>query len=165
MNINIRTLVTNGVLAALYIAATALVAPIAFSNIQFRLSEIFNHLIVFDKRYFWGIAIGVFFANLFMSTLGAYELLGLSQTIISLLITMGFGVFIKNKLVLMVINTVVFTCNMWIIALMLNLAIEVPFFITWMTTAAGELIVMSIGIAVIWALHQRLRFDRLFDYK
>src|SRR5690625_6782209 len=91
MKRDIRTLAINGVLAALYIAVTALIAPFGFTNIQFRVSEIFNHLIVFNKKYFWGIIVGVFLSNLFMSTLGVYEVLGLSQSIISLLITMWIG--------------------------------------------------------------------------
>lgn len=160
---NNKTLVTNGVLAALYIAVTALIAPFGFTNIQFRVSEIFNHLIVFNRKYFWGIVVGVFIANLFMSTLGAYELLGLSQTIISLLITIGFGIFIKNKWVLMGINTIVFTFNMYIVAFMLKLALGLPFLITWATTAAGEFTVMAIGIPIIYALNKRINFKKLID--
>src|SRR5690625_829399 len=147
---NIRPLVTNGILAALYIAVTALIAPFGFTNIQFRVSEIFNHLIVFNKRYFWGIVVGVFLSNLFMSTLGIYELFGLSQSVISLVITIMIGRFIKNKLILMGINTLVFTFNMYIVALMLKLALEVPFFITWLTTAIGEFTVMAVGIPIIY---------------
>lgn len=160
---NNKTLITNGVLAALYIAVTALIAPFGFTNIQFRVSEIFNHLIVFNRKYFWGIVVGVFIANLFMSTLGAYELLGLSQTIISLLITIGFGIFIKNKWVLMGINTIVFTFNMYIVAFMLKLALGLPFLITWATTAAGEFTVMAIGIPIIYALNKRINFKKLID--
>lgn len=160
---NNKTLVTNGVLAALYIAVTALIAPFGFTNIQFRVSEIFNHLIVFNRKYFWGIVVGVFIANLFMSTLGAYELLGLSQTIISLLITIGFGIFIKNKWVLMGINTIVFTFNMYIVAFMLKLALGLPFLITWATTAAGEFTVMAIGIPIIYALTKRINFKKLIN--
>src|SRR5690625_310973 len=98
MNKKLRTLVTNGVLAALYIAVTALIAPFGFSNIQFRVSEIFNHLIVFNRKFFWGILIGVFISNLLMSSLGAYEILGLTQSIVSLLITLMLSRFISNKI-------------------------------------------------------------------
>lgn len=163
MKMNVNTIVTNGVLAALYIAVTALIMPFGFTNIQFRVSEIFNHLIVFDKKYFWGIMIGVFLANLFMSTLGAYELLGLSQTMISLLITIAFGTIIKSKLILMGINTLVFTFNMYIVAFMLKLALGLPFLITWVTTAIGEFTVMAVGIPIIYAIHKRLQFDKIMS--
>lgn len=163
MKVNIKMLVTNGVLAALYIAVTALIMPFGFSNIQFRISEIFNHLIVFNKKYFWGILIGVFLANLFMSTLGAYEFFGLAHTTISLLITIGFGMFIKNKLVLMVINALVFSFNMYIVAFMLKLAIGLPFLITWALTSIEELTVMLIGIPIVFVINKRIKIDTLID--
>src|SRR5699024_7061103 len=68
-----KTLVVNGLLASLYIAVSLAIQPIAFSNIQFRLPEIFNHLVVFNKKYFFGIVLGVFLTNLF-SPLGIYDL-------------------------------------------------------------------------------------------
>src|SRR5690625_1400543 len=161
MRSNIMTLAVNGVLAALYIAVTALIAPFGFTNIQFRVSEIFNHLIVFHRKYFWGIIIVVFLSNLFMSTLGIYEVFGLSQSIISLLLTMFIGRYVKNKLILMGINTLIFTFNMYLVAFMLKLALGLPFFITWLTTAIGEFIVMAIGIPVIYYLNKRINFSRL----
>jgi len=158
---NIRTLVTNGVLAALYIAVTAIIAPFGFTNIQFRVSEMFNHLIVFNRKYFWGIIIGVFISNLLMSTLGAFEVLGLMQSVISLTMTLGVSYFIKNKLVLMGINTLIFTFNMYIVAFMLKLALGLPFLFTWLTTAIGEFIVMAVGIPLIYFLNKRINFSKL----
>src|SRR5690625_5050140 len=122
---NIRTIVVNALLAGIYIAMTAFVLPISFYQLQFRISEILNHLVVFDRRYFFGIVVGVFLTNLFFSPLGAYEFIfGLSHTAISLAITIYLGRFIKNKLVLMGINTVVFSFNIFLIAYMLKLAGE-----------------------------------------
>ncbi len=58
---NIRTLVGNGILAALYIAVSMLIQPFGFTNVQFRISEMFNHLVVFNKKAIYGIVLGVFF--------------------------------------------------------------------------------------------------------
>ena len=52
---NIRTLVGNGILAALYIAVSMLIQPFGFTNVQFRISEMFNHLVVFNKKAIYGI--------------------------------------------------------------------------------------------------------------
>ena len=71
---NIRTLAVNGVLAALYIAVTMIIQPFASRISNFDVPEMFNHLIVFNKKYFIGIVIGVFFSNLFFSSLGVYDL-------------------------------------------------------------------------------------------
>ncbi len=161
MKMNIRTLVTSGVLAAMYIAVTALIAPIGFAAIQFRLSEIFNHLVIFNKRYFWGIITGVFISNLIMSSLGVLEIFGLAQSTISLLIIIGLSHFIENKMTLMIINTCVFSFNMFFIAIMLNIGIGAPFLATWATTAIGEFIVMVIGIPIILLLARRIPFSKM----
>lgn len=57
---NIRTLVGNGILAALYIAVSMLIQPFGFTSVQFRISEMFNHLVVFNKKAIYGIVLGVF---------------------------------------------------------------------------------------------------------
>lgn len=156
----VKTMVANALIAALYIAVSILVQPIAFSSIQFRIPEMFNHLVVFNKKYFFGIVVGVLITNLF-SPLGMYDLVfGLAHSIISLLIVIFLARFIKNSWVLMSVNTLVFTFNMFIVAFELHLAFELPFFITWLTTAAGEFAVMAVGIPVMQALNQRLHFKR-----
>ncbi|MGM8211212.1 QueT transporter family protein [Virgibacillus sp. W0430] len=161
---NSRTLVVNALIGALYVVVTWLIAPFGFTHIQFRISELFNHLVVFDKKYFFGIVLGVFFANLFFSPMVAYDLLfGLSHTIFSLLITIFAARFITNKIALMGINTIVFSFNMYIIALMLKLVLEIDlsFLFIWLTTAAGEFIVMTIAIPIVYALNKRLKFNQL----
>jgi|SRR5699024_9254436 len=162
---NIRTVVINALLAGVYIALTALVLPISFYQFQFRISEILNHLVVFDKRFFFGIAIGVFLTNLFFSPLGAYEFIfGLSHTVISLGITIFLGRYIKNKLVLMGINSIVFSFNMFLIAYMLKLAGEMGdqvFTALWLFLSSEELIVMAVGMFVMYAIHKRIKLDEI----
>ncbi|MFP3847093.1 QueT transporter family protein, partial [Priestia filamentosa] len=94
---NIRTISINALVAALYIAVSLLIQPFGFTNIQFRLSEMFNHLVVFNKKFIFGIVIGVFLTNLLFSPLGAYDLVfGVLQSLIALLVTIGVGRYIKN---------------------------------------------------------------------
>lgn len=160
----VRTLVINGLVAALYIAVSALIKPFGFTNIQFRLSELFNHLIVFDKKYFTGIVLGVLITNLLMSPLGFYEIpFGVGMTVVSLVASMGIGKIVKNKWIHMAINTIIFSFNMFFIAWMLNLALELPFFLTWATSAISELIVMAIGMPIIHFLNKRLKFDQVMQ--
>ncbi len=47
---NVRTMATNGLIAAVYIAVTAFIQPFGFTNIQFRVSEMLNHLVVFPPN-------------------------------------------------------------------------------------------------------------------
>ncbi|WP_088041142.1 QueT transporter family protein [Bacillus sp. EAC] len=158
----LKTIAVNGVFAALYIAVTYFIQPFGFSNIQFRLSEMFNHLVVFNKKYIFGIVLGVFLANLFFSPMVAYDLIfGVGQTIISLLITIVTTKFIKAIIPRMIINTIVFTISMFLIAIELKLAFGLPFPITYLTTAIGEFLVMTIGIPLMYYLNKRIKFDKL----
>ena len=116
----INTLVVNAVVAALYFVVTLVVASFGFLNIQFRLSELFNHLIVFNKKYFFGIVLGVLISNIILSPTKADVVFGVLHTAVSLGITLFFARFIKNKITLMLINTTVFSFNMFIIAYMLK---------------------------------------------
>ena len=157
----IRTMATSGIIAALYVAVSLLIAPLAFSNIQFRISEMFNHLIVFDKKYFFGIIIGVFIANLF-SPLGVIDLVfGVGMSAISLAITIFSAKFIKGIVQRMAFNTIVFAFFAFLIAIELNIVFQLPFLIGWLTVALGEIVVMSIGIPVIIALNKRLNFKEI----
>lgn len=47
-----KILTVNAIIAALYVVLGMIVAPIGFMALQFRIPEIFNHLIVFNKKYF-----------------------------------------------------------------------------------------------------------------
>ena len=113
---NVKTMATSGIIAALYVAVSMLVAPFGFTNVQFRISEMFNHLIVFNKKFFFGIVLGVFVTNLF-SPLGMYDLFfGVGQSILALSITIFSSKFISGMFKRMVVNTAVFTFTMFIIA-------------------------------------------------
>src|SRR5699024_5627295 len=99
----IKTLVINALVAAMYMVVTALVAPFGFANIQFRLSELFNHLIVLNKKYFFGIVIGVLLANFFFAPMKQDMIFGVLHTVLSLGITLFFCRFIKSQTILMFI--------------------------------------------------------------
>ncbi|KXH83806.1 QueT transporter family protein [Sporosarcina sp. HYO08] len=157
----IKTMATSGIIAALYVAVSMLVAPFGFTNIQFRVSEMFNHLVVFNKKFFFGIVLGVFVTNLF-SPLGLYDLFfGVGQSILALSITIFSRKFIAGHLKRLIFNTLVFTFTMFIIAFELNLALELPFLFTWLTVAVGEFVVMAVGIPIMLKLNEKLKFEKM----
>ncbi|MGJ3204701.1 QueT transporter family protein [Geobacillus thermoleovorans] len=154
---NIRIIAANGLIAAVYIAVTALIQPFGFTNIQFRVSELLNHLVVFRQTYAIGIVLGVFFANLFFSPIVAYDLVfGVGQSVLALLITIVSMRYIKNVWARMAVNTLSFTVTMGLIALELKLALGFPFWLTWLTTAIGEFVVMALGAPIMYAVGRRL---------
>lgn len=157
----VKTMATSGIIAALYVAVSMLVAPFGFTNIQFRISEMFNHLVVFNKKFIFGIVLGVFVTNLF-SPLGLYDLFfGVAQSILALSITIFSRKFISGHLKRLIFNTLVFTFTMFIIAFELNLALELPFLFTWLTVAIGEFVVMAVGIPIMLKLNEKLKFEKM----
>ena len=158
----VRTIAVNGVLAALYIAVSMLIQPFGFTNIQFRVSEMFNQLVVFNKKYVYGIVLGVFLTNLLFSPMVPYDLIfGVGQSIIALSITIFSTRFIKGIWARMIFNSIVFTFTMFLIAWELNLALHLPFLLTWLTTAIGEFVVMIVGAPVMYYLNKRIKFKEL----
>lgn len=158
----VKTMATSGIIAALYVAVTFLIAPFGFTNIQFRLSEMFNHLVVFNKKYIIGIVLGVFVANLLFSELGPIDLVfGVGQSVLALSITIFSTKFIKGIYKRMLFNTAIFTFTMFLIAWELNIVLKLPFLLTWFFVSAGEFAVMMIGIPVMIALNKRLHLDKL----
>lgn len=158
---NVKFLATSGILAAVYIAVTMLIAPFGFTEVQFRISEILNHLVAFNPRFAVGIILGVFISNLF-SPLGVYDLVfGVGHSIITLGLFIVICKFVKNTVARLIINTLLFTCTMFIIAFELNLALELPFLWTWLTVAAGELVVLAVGAPIMYVLNKRLDFKKL----
>jgi len=104
----------------------------------------------------------VFLTNLLFSPMVAYDLVfGVGQSVISLLVTILSAKYIKSIIGRMIVNTVLFTFTMFLIAIELNLAFQLPFWFTWLTTAAGEFIVMAIGIPVMLAIHKRVNLEKL----
>ncbi|WP_010631672.1 QueT transporter family protein [Sporolactobacillus vineae] len=160
----LKLIAANAIVAAIYVVLTLIVQPIAFYALQFRISEMLNHLVVFNKKYFFGIVCGVFIANLF-SPLMAFDLVfGTGQSILSLLITIICTKLVKSIKWRMVINVASFTFMMWIIALELQLAGiagKVPFMVNWLTIAAGEFIVLVIGALIFYAVNKRINLAKL----
>ena len=62
---NAQSLVKAGLVAALYIVLTLLVAPVAFGPVQFRISEGLNYLGLYNRRYIYAVTAGVFLVNYF----------------------------------------------------------------------------------------------------
>ncbi len=158
----IRFLATSAIIAALYIAITMLFSVISFGQVQFRIAEIFNHLIAFNPRYMVGVVLGVFISNALFSTIGMPDLIfGVGHTVITLGIFIVICKFVKNVWARLIINTFLFTFTMFIIAFELNLVLEFPFWETWLVCAIGEFIVLAIGAPIMYLLNSRLNFKKL----
>lgn len=160
----IRNLAINAVVAALYVAITSLLAFMSFGAIQFRVAEMLNHLAVFNKKYIMGIVGGVFISNLFFSTMVVYDLVfGVAHSLLSLLIMSGITRKITNNWMKMSVNTIMFTIGSALIAWELNLALQLPFWLSYFTVAIGEFVVMSIGMPIMIYIDKKIHFSKRIE--
>lgn len=158
---SVRTLTANAVIMAIYVVL-CFVLPYQSGAIQFRLSESLNHLVVFNRKFIWGVFGGVVIYNLFFGNGPLDVLFGGGQTLLALAATIWVGKFVENKLVLMICNIFFFTISMCLIAWMLQLTLDLPFWPTYATTALSELIIMTISAPVMFAVDKVVHFkDRI----
>lgn len=160
-NTKTKNLVLNGIVAALYLALSILVSPIAQGAFQFRISESLNHLVVFNRKLMWGILGGVLIYNSLFSEFGILDVLfGGGQTLLALSLSAVVGKYVANVKIRLALNTLFFTVSMALIAWMLHIAIALPFWVTYGTTAFSEFIVMAISAPVMYGINKKIDLSR-----
>ncbi|NQG96940.1 queuosine transporter QueT [Streptococcus suis] len=150
--------------AAIYVALT-LTPPlnaISFGAIQFRLSEMLNFLAFYNRKYIIAVTIGCMISNLI--GFGVIDLFvgGLSTLAFVSLGVILFEKYKNDYLFGGLFNkaffyfSFFFAATMFTIALELKVLYDLPFFLTWLTTAVGELVSLLVGSLVIERVAKRL---------
>ena len=148
-----ETIVKVAVVAALYVVLTISIAPIAYRDIQFRISEILVLLCFYRRDYIYSLIIGCFIAN-FFSPIPMDIFFGTLHTAIS--------VFLISRIKNLFIASLIPTLLMPIIAFELYLFLELPFWISLLTTMISEFIVLSIiGYSIFKILEKNSGFMEL----
>lgn len=159
-NNQLRVLTANAIIMALYLALTILVYPVASGPIQFRVSESLNHLVVFNRRLMWGIVGGVIVYNAIFG-MGVLDVVfGGGQTLLALGLSAFLYPKIKSVKTRLALNVVFFTVSMVLIALMLKITADLPFWPTYGWTALSELIIMSISAPIMYGIDQKIDFQK-----
>src|SRR5690625_1519521 len=115
MKLSIRQLTLNAMIAAIYVVITVFLP--SYGPLQLRLTEMFAHLPMFNKKYSVGLILGVAIANI-RSEFGIYDVFfGTLHTALSLLIVFFIVKKSDGLLKKMIINTAVFTGMSFILAL------------------------------------------------
>lgn len=134
---SVKQITVAGITAAAYFVVTMLIAPLAFGDVQFRISEVLNLLAFVNPVYAVGVTLGCFISNLTMSPYG--------------LIDIFFGTLHTGLSVLMISKTKsLFLATLWPTALSLIIAAEIafmaelPFFLTAASVMAGEFAVVTV---------------------
>ena len=160
--INIKQMAIYSIVAALYVALTLTLSPIAFSAIQFRFAEALILLCFFNKKYSIPLILGCFISNL-ASPLGWPDIVfGTLATILAVI-----GVMYSKNIVVASIFPVV--CNAVIVGLELTFVFNGSF--DWLLfgtnaicVAIGEIVTVSIlGVMLFAILRRNEKFMELID--
>jgi len=153
-------LVKTALVAAIYVAITLIISPIAYGNIQFRLSEILVLLSFADPLYILGLTLGCFVAN-FNSPLGPIDVgLGTFATFLSVSSIYFTSKYMKNgKMSLFIASLWPTIFNGIIVGWELNFMFSLPLTLSILQVALGEFVVVSIiGVPVMSKLFKKYSF-------
>lgn len=159
----VRDFVQVALIAALYIVLT--ITPplnaISYGAYQFRISEMLNFTAFYNRKYIVGLTLGCMISNFY--SFGLVDVLvGGGSTLV--FVTLGvilFDRYKKDYLFNGLFNKAFFYFSFFFAASMVTVAIELyffgsPFWLTWFTTAVGELASLLIGALIMDKLGKRI---------
>ncbi|SKB02146.1 QueT transporter family protein [Sporosarcina newyorkensis] len=156
----VSELTKTALVAALYVTVTVMFSVISFGAVQLRLSEMFNYLALYNKRYVVAVTLGVMFAN-FMSPTWLLDVpVGTIATFLALLLCRVVTKNIQNDVLKMVITAIIFALSMFTIAGQLTIILGLPFWATWVTVGIGELLSMTVGGMIIYTLNKKIDLSK-----
>ena len=144
-----RSICISAVIAALYAALTLLLAPISYGDWQCRVSEALTMLPILMPQAIPGLFVGCILANLLGPSAGITDIV--FGSLATLIAAIGTWYFCKNKWLAAACPVI---ANGVIVGLVLSLSFNLPFLLTAVQVAAGELLAVIIGLGLIKALER-----------
>ncbi len=159
-NSKLINLTKGAAIAALYAVITLIIAPFGYGAIQVRLSEMLTNLAAFNKRYIWALTIGCVIANLW-SPMGIIDIVfGSLSTLVATTLTYLIAKHYHRLVAKLAVAPIINTLMMWTIALELHITNHLPFLITYLTTALGEFISVTLGSVVFYFIAKRIDLSK-----
>ncbi len=152
-----RSLCVSAIIAALYAAATLLLAPISYGGVQCRLSEALTLLPILLPQAIPGLFVGCLVSNL-LSPMGMNALDIVFGSLATLLAAVGTYHFRARPLLA---ATCPIVSNAVIVGLVIALSSNLPVPYTMLTVGIGEAVAVALGFALLAAL-RRIDLNRLF---
>lgn len=154
-----KRIVITAIIAAIYAVITISIAPFAYGNIQFRVSEVLVILAIFDPLYIGGLTLGCFIANILGPNGPMDAILGTLATFISVSFVYYTGKYIKNFKIQLIVASIWPTIfNGVIIGWMLNILYGLPLLLSIIQVSIGEFVVVSlIGVPMFLTLGSRFK--------
>lgn len=144
-----RSITLSAAIAALYAALTLLLAPISYGDWQCRVSEALTMLPLMMPQAIPGLFVGCVLANLLGPSAGITDIV--FGSLATLIAAIGTWHFRKNKWLAAACPVV---ANGVIVGLVLSLSFNLPFFLTAVQVAAGEVLAVLVGLVLIKALEK-----------
>lgn len=163
MKLSLRQMTLNALFAAVYIVITIFLP--SYGALQMRLSEMFAHLPLYNKKYSVGLILGVAVANM-RSEFGIIDMIfGTLHTVISLWIVSLIVKETQTMTQKMLINSAVFAATSFILALMVGFLTGqmAIFWLLYAQFAASIAIVMVVTIPVMLILDRQLDFKTVME--
>ncbi len=163
MKLSLKQMTLNALFAALYIVITIFLP--SYGALQLRLSEMFAHLPLYNRKYSIGLVIGVAVSNI-RSEFGIYDVIfGTLHTIVSLWLV---SLIVRESHTMtqkMLINSAIFAATSFILALMVALLSNqmAIFWTLYASFAASIAVVMVVTIPVMLLLDRQLHFNELME--
>lgn len=138
----LRSLLFNAALAALYAALTVALAPLSYGPVQVRLSECMTLLAFYNKKWIGGLTVGCFLANI-GSPFGAVDMIvGTGATLLALLAMRFAGNLFTASLAPAIANGIIIAAELIYLA-------EIPadaseFIPVMLYIAAGEFLAVTV---------------------
>ncbi len=145
-----RRVAVAGVVGALYVVLSLLVAPLAFGPVQFRLGEVLKPLVIKYPVTIPAFALGVGLVNLFSPVAGGLELIlmplvnlvgGVLCWFVARRVRGMVGTYVASLLFALIIAAGVAT--------VLHFAAGLPYLVAFGSVAASEVVLLFLGNAVL----------------
>ncbi len=138
MKLDTKEIALNAIIACIYAVLTLAIAPLAYSEVQFRISEVMVFLAFYNRKYIPGLVVGCFLSNI-PSSLGWMDMVFGTFSTLVVVITMNK---VNNRYIASVLGALITGV---IVGFELHLAFGIPFLINAIYVAIGEFGVLLIG--------------------
>ncbi len=156
MKLDTKEIALNAIIACIYAVLTLAIAPLAYSEVQFRISEVMVFLAFYNRKYIPGLVIGCFLSNI-PSSLGWMDMVFGTFSTLVVVMTMNK---VNNRYTASVLGALITGV---IVGFELHLAFGIPFLINAIYVAIGELGVLLIGAILFKTIENNPNVKRYLE--
>lgn len=152
-SISVNSIAMNAMIAGVYATLTLALSPIAYLEIQCRLSEVMVLLAFYNKKFIPGLVVGCFIANI-PSPLGIMDMV--FGTLSTLLVCISIY-YIKNRYIGAFVGAII---TGLIIGIELHLVFDIPLIINAFYVFIGEFAVLTFSAVIFKSIENKSFFKQ-----